>query len=83
MIESLCSDSDIVCLLRMSGPWIRKQRMLRRAGLPHIFTVDPIMIGRCPRYRLADIEAWLEAQPRSTTSNKPKQGHSQPTFGGE
>ena len=36
--------------------------MYRRAGLTHALTIDPIMIGSRPRYRLADVEAWLEAQ---------------------
>lgn len=58
----LCSDSDLASLLRISRSWVRKQRMYRRAGLTHALTIDPIMIGSRPRYRLADVEAWLEAQ---------------------
>jgi hypothetical protein len=61
-MDRLLCDFDIASLLRMSGSWVRKQRMLRRAGLPHVLAVDPIMIGTCPRYRLAEIEAWLTQQ---------------------
>ena len=59
MVEELLCDSDIASLLRMSRSWVRKQRMLRRAGLAHVLAVDPIMIGTCPRYSRAEIEAWL------------------------
>jgi hypothetical protein len=59
VIDPLYSDCDLAALLRMSRSWIRKQRMWRRAGLPHVLTIDPVMIGSCPRYRAADIVAWI------------------------
>jgi predicted DNA-binding transcriptional regulator AlpA len=62
MIDLLYADSDLASLLCLSRSWVRKQRMLRRGGLPHALTIDPIMIGSCPRYRSSDIHAWLEAQ---------------------
>ena len=64
MAGSLYSDADLALLIRMSRSWIRKERMRRRAGLPHHLTVDAVMIGSSPRYRVSDIEAWLEAQTR-------------------
>jgi predicted DNA-binding transcriptional regulator AlpA len=69
-IDALCSDAEVASLLRMSRSWVRKQRMLRRAGKPHILTIDPIMIGSCPRYRFAEIEAWLEVQAQSRNGQK-------------
>jgi hypothetical protein len=62
LVDPLWSDRDLASFLRMSGSWVRKQRMLRRAGEPHVLTVDPIMVGSSPRYRVSAIAAWLEAQ---------------------
>lgn len=60
-METLCSDSDIAAVLRMSPEWVRKQRMYRRSGRPHVLTIDPVLIGsRSPRYKRADLEAWIE-----------------------
>lgn len=60
MIDALLSDSDLASLLKISRSWIRKQRMLRRAGLGHVLAIDPIMIGTCPRYRRSEVELWLQ-----------------------
>jgi hypothetical protein len=80
VIEPLCADNDLASLLRMSRSWVRKQRMLRRAGLPHVLTIDPIMIGSCPRYRLADIKTWLEAQG-ALPAGTPTREHPDPATG--
>jgi predicted DNA-binding transcriptional regulator AlpA len=58
----LIRDADIARLTSMSKSWVRKQRMNRRRGLPHVLTIDPVRIGSVPRYRLNDVEAWLAAQ---------------------
>jgi hypothetical protein len=58
----LLSDGDIARFLSISKSWVRKERWARRHELKHTFTVDPVMIGRCPRYRLTDVQAWLERQ---------------------
>jgi hypothetical protein len=73
LTDPLYSDSDLASILRMSRSWIRKQRMLRRAGQPHVLTIDPIMIGSCPRYWPVDIKAWLEAQ-RALPAHTPTRG---------
>ena len=67
----LVSDGDIAGFLAISKSWVRKERFCRRHGLKHTLTLDPVMIGRCPRYRLADVQAWLEQQAAKTgeTSN--------------
>ena len=53
----------------MSRGWVRKQRFNRRHGLPHVFDIDPVMIGSVPRYRLEDVRAWIEAlEPEKTAS---------------
>jgi predicted DNA-binding transcriptional regulator AlpA len=60
MAEPLLSDGDLASLIKMSRSWIRKQRMLRRAGLPHVLAIDPIMIGSRPRYCASEVETWIE-----------------------
>jgi hypothetical protein len=70
-MEPLCSDSDLAAVFRMSPEWVRKQRMYRRLGRPHVLTIDPVMITpRSPRYRRADVQAWLEEQCRLSSINK-------------
>ena len=34
----------------------------RRHGLPHVFDIDPVLIGSVPRYRLEDVLAWIDAR---------------------
>ena len=60
--EQLVDDRAIARLLTLSPEWVRKQRFLRRHRLDHIFTVDPVMIGSVPRYRLAEVLSWIEAR---------------------
>ena len=55
----LVRDSYIAELASMSQSWVRKQRMFRRRGLDHVLNIDPVMLGSSPRYRLADVLAWL------------------------
>ena len=57
----LVDDAQIAERLSMSRSFIRKQRFLRRRGLPHVFDIDPVMIGSSPRYRLEDVMAWIDA----------------------
>jgi hypothetical protein len=59
--ETLLSDEQVANLLKFSVAWLRKQRYLKRKGKPHILTVDPVMIGGTPRYRLSDIGTWLSS----------------------
>ena len=41
----LVDDAYVAKLLSMSRSFIRKQRFLRRRGLPHVFDIDPVLIG--------------------------------------
>ena len=59
MDDQLLADREIARALSISPVTIRKQRFDRRHGLPHWFTVDPVMIGSVPRYRQVEIKAWL------------------------
>ena len=55
------NDKRLAARLDLSTSWVRKQRWLRRHGQDHILTIDPVMIGRSPRYKTADIEIWLDS----------------------
>ena len=66
----LLADAELAALLSMSRSWVRKERMRRRWGLPHNLTIDPIMIGRCPRYLASDVKAWLENQSSQAVSRE-------------
>lgn len=57
--SAFMDDLDISRQVRLSRSWVRKQRLLRRNGLPHSLTIDSVNIGRCPRYRAEDVKAWL------------------------
>jgi hypothetical protein len=62
MHDQLLADRDIARALSISPVTIRKQRFERRHGLPHWFTVDPVMVGSAPRYRASEVFAWIQAQ---------------------
>ena len=64
MNDQLLSDGAVACALAISPATIRQQRFRRRHRLPHWFSVDPVMIGSVPRYRVEDVQAWLDAQCR-------------------
>jgi hypothetical protein len=53
------NDNNVANCLNLSPSWVRKQRHLRRHGHDHVFTVDPILIGDSPRYRIEDFETWV------------------------
>ena len=57
---SFLTDHQVASLLKLSTAWMRKQRHLRKTGKPHILTVDPVLIGKIPRYRSEDIKNWLD-----------------------
>lgn len=54
------NDSAVAETVCMSPSWVRVQRYKRRKGLPHTLNIDPVMIGSSPRYRMEDVEAFIE-----------------------
>jgi predicted DNA-binding transcriptional regulator AlpA len=58
--EPLLNDKEVAKTLALSPSWVRKQRLLRKRKLPHTLTVDPVMIGRSPRYRQEDMKKWAD-----------------------
>lgn len=63
----LITDFEIARLLGVSRSWVRKERMNRRRGLDHALTIDPVMVGTCPRYVASEVNDWMiglqEARP--------------------
>lgn len=57
--DPLLTDATLAEMLSVSLAWVRKQRYLRRKGEPHTLTVDPVLVGDMPRYRIQDINTWL------------------------
>ncbi len=55
------ADKDVAAILSVSPAWLRKQRYLRRNGMEHILGIDPIYLGRSPRYRESEIIKWSES----------------------
>ena len=56
----LLNDKDLAALCGMSVQWVRAERLKRRRGDKHALTIDPVMIGKSPRYRATDIMRWIE-----------------------
>ena len=71
MNDQLLADCEIARALAISPVTIRKQRFDRRHGLPHWFTLDPVMIGSAPRYRASEVSTWIEAQTKAARSATP------------
>lgn len=55
----LLTDDHLAEMLNVSTAWVKRQRYLRRKSANHVLTVDPVLIGDMPRYRVHDIAAWL------------------------
>lgn len=55
----LLNDKAVARLISMSPSWVRGQRMKRRRGQAHSFTVDAVLIGGSPRYQREAVSAWL------------------------
>lgn len=58
--HKLLSDKDVASLCGMSHAWVRAERFKRKRGEHHNLTVDPVMIGKSPRYRAEEIFEWIE-----------------------
>ena len=65
----LVDDAYVAKRISMSPGWVRKQRFNRRHGLPHVLTIDPVMIASVPRYWLEDVRAWIKALEPEKTAN--------------
>ena len=62
MLErAFLKDKDIARLLNISASWVRGQRHKRAHGLPHIFNLEPRLIGSCVRYSTAEVQAFIAA----------------------
>lgn len=62
MADTNCTffkDSEVATLLGMSSSWVRGQRFKRRRGQEHFLAVDPIYIGKMPKYHRSEIESFI------------------------
>jgi hypothetical protein len=57
--QQFFNDKDVARKLSLSPSWVRVQRHKRAKGLPHILTIDPRYIGRCPRYLACEVEEFM------------------------
>ena len=75
MKHILLNDTALAAMVGMSNSWIRVQRYIRRRGLPHILNIDPTMVGTSPRYRIEDVEAFIEGlAPANNNSRSQSNG---------
>lgn len=68
--DRFIGDAEIAAYLGVSCSWVRKQRMYRKRGTPHIFSVDPVYIASMPRYRLCAFKAWADGLRSSAPNSK-------------
>ena len=68
------NDSAVAETVCMSPSWVRVQRYKRRNGLPHTLNIDPVMIGSSPRYRMEDVEAFIEGLNPANDNGGPSNG---------
>lgn len=57
----MISDKGLADLLDVSLAWVKQQQHKRKNNQEHALTVDPIYLGKTKRYRLADIEQWIQS----------------------
>jgi hypothetical protein len=67
-ITGLLTDNDIGYRLSLSSSWVRKQRHLRKYDHEHVLTIDPVMIGKNPRYLPDDFESWINTKLEGGTT---------------
>ncbi len=60
--NTLLDQAELACYLRRSEAWCERMRW---TGAGPKF----VKVGRKPFYRLSDVEAWLDAQTRASTSD--------------
>ena len=68
------NDTAIAETVCMSPSWVRVERHKRRKGLPHTLNIDPVMIGSSPRYRMENVEAFIEGLNPANDNGGPSNG---------
>ena len=67
-------DKELASRMAMSPSWVRVERHKRRKGIPHTLNIDPVMIGSSPRYRVEDVEAFIEGLIPANQNGGPSHG---------
>ena len=68
------NDSAVAETVCMSPSWVRVQRYKRRKGLPHTLNIDPVMVGSSPRYKIEDVEAFIEGLASANENHGSQKG---------
>ena len=68
------NDSAVAATVCMSKSWVRVERHKRRKGLPHTLNIDPVMIGSSPRYKIEDVEAFIEGLTSANENHGSQKG---------
>ena len=74
MEPKFLNDTAVAEAVCMSPSWVRVERHKRRKGLPHTLNIDPVMIGSSPRYRMEDVEAFIEGLNPANDNGGPSNG---------
>ena len=74
MEPKFLNDTAVAEAVCMSPSWVRVERHKRRKGLPHTLNIDPVMIGSSPRYRMEDVEAFIEGLDPANDNGGPSNG---------
>jgi len=74
MEPKFLNDTAVAEVMCMSPSWVRVERHKRRKGLPHTLNIDPVMIGSSPRYRMEDVEAFIEGLNPANDNGGPSNG---------
>ncbi|HEV2533327.1 hypothetical protein [Phenylobacterium sp.] len=59
MDTQLYNDRQVAAFLGVSTSWVRLQRFNRRHGKPHVFNLDPVLVGSSPRYVRRDVDEFV------------------------
>ena len=70
----LIDDKAFAAHLSLSPSWVRVERHKRRKGLPHTLNIDPVMVGSSPRYRVEDVEAFIEGLTSANENHGSQKG---------
>jgi len=73
-MRNLICDAEVASTLSMSRSWVRGERRNRRKGLSHTLNIDPVMVGSSPRYRIVDIEAFIEGLTPANENSPSQKG---------
>lgn len=70
----LLNDKALAGRLSMSASYVRGQRHRRKYGKPHSMTIEPVWVGKSPRYRETDVDAFVASLEAANGNNAADEG---------